>query len=71
MPVKAKGSIPPPRTYHTTTVVWKDKLIVFGGGAVGSNPVNDTKVYVFDPGVCVCVCVLCVCVCVCVINMSE
>ena len=53
--VKGKGSIPPPRTYHTSTSHWyKDsgcgQLLVFSGGAVGTSPVKDRKVYKFDPG---------------------
>ena len=54
-PVKGKGSIPPPRTYHSSTSSWdKDsgcgQLLVFSGGAVGSTPVKDRKLYKFDPG---------------------
>ena len=53
--MKGKGSIPPPRTYHTSTCHWSkdsgcDQLLVFSGGAVGTFPVKDRKVYKFDPG---------------------
>ena len=59
--MKGKGSIPPPRTYHSSTSFWnKDKgsgrLLVFSGGAVGTSPVRDRKVYQFDPGMYACVC---------------
>lgn len=53
--VKGKGFIPPPRTYHSNTSCWcKEKgdtgqFLVFSGGAVGTTPVRDRKVYKFDP----------------------
>ena len=54
--MKSKGSIPPPRTYHSSTTCWhRDKesgqLLVFSGGDAGTSPVRDRKVYKFDPGV--------------------
>ena len=53
--MKGKGSIPPPRTYHSNTSYWyREKeggqFLVFSGGAVGTTPVRDRKVYKFDPG---------------------
>ena len=54
--VKGKGSIPPPRTYHSNTSYWcrekggTGQFLVFSGGAVGTTPVKDRKVYKFDPG---------------------
>ena len=54
--VRGKGSIPPPRTYHSCSSYWcrekgdTGQFLVFSGGAVGTTPVKDRKVYKFDPG---------------------
>ena len=54
--VKGKGSIPPPRTYHSCSSYWcrqkgdAGQFLVFSGGAVGTTPVKDRKVYKFDLG---------------------
>ena len=66
--MKGKGSIPPPRTYHSTTSYWHrdngcGQLLVFSGGAIGASPVKDRKVYKFDLGVCMYFCVECACEC--------
>lgn len=59
--VKGKGSIPPPRTYHSNTSYWykenenTGQFLVFSGGAVGTTPVRDRKVYKFDLGKILCV----------------
>ncbi|XP_043952043.1 rab9 effector protein with kelch motifs isoform X1 [Gambusia affinis] len=46
--VEAKGEIPSPRTYHTSSACLGDKLYVFSGGEAGATPVSDTKLHVFD-----------------------
>ena len=43
------GNIPPARTHHTSTCVWRDKLVVFSGGTTGTNTLDNT-VYIFDIG---------------------
>ena len=57
-----KGDIPAPRTHHTSTCTWRDRLFVFSGGSSGTSTL-DNSIYLFDIGNGVCVCV-CVCVCV-------
>lgn len=41
------GTLPTPRTYHTTAVVG-DKFIVYSGGHSGPDPVGDRQVHCFD-----------------------
>ncbi|KAM9326554.1 rab9 effector protein with kelch motifs [Gastrophryne carolinensis] len=43
-----KGSIPSPRTFHTSSAAIGDKLFVFGGGEKQADPVADNKLHVFD-----------------------
>lgn len=38
----------PPRTHHTCAVISGDRLVVFGGGHSGAEPVDDVKIHVFD-----------------------
>jgi len=41
------GPMPPPRTFHKGACIG-DKLIVYGGGERGSEPVSDKNTYTFD-----------------------
>ncbi len=50
--VKVSGSIPVPRTFHSSSsVVASDgggtSLVVFSGGESGTNPVEDQNTYLF------------------------
>lgn len=45
--VAVTGSLPAPRTHHTTATVG-DKLIVYSGGHQGADPVGDRQVHCFD-----------------------
>lgn len=44
------GDIPPPRTHHTSTCMWREKLVVFSGGSSGTDTL-DNSVYIFDIGI--------------------
>nr|XP_004048652.1 rab9 effector protein with kelch motifs isoform X5 [Gorilla gorilla gorilla]XP_055207876.1 rab9 effector protein with kelch motifs isoform X5 [Gorilla gorilla gorilla] len=39
---------PSPRTFHTSSAAVGNQLYVFGGGERGAQPVQDTKLHVFD-----------------------
>ncbi|XP_033046895.1 rab9 effector protein with kelch motifs isoform X8 [Trachypithecus francoisi] len=39
---------PSPRTFHTSSAAIGNQLYVFGGGERGAQPVQDTKLHVFD-----------------------
>uniref|UniRef100_A0A8C5QPX4 Rab9 effector protein with kelch motifs n=1 Tax=Leptobrachium leishanense TaxID=445787 RepID=A0A8C5QPX4_9ANUR len=45
---KVKGPTPSPRTFHTSSSAIGDKLYVFGGGEKGAEPVEDTRLHVYD-----------------------
>nr|XP_056716114.1 rab9 effector protein with kelch motifs [Euleptes europaea] len=42
------GTLPSPRTYHTSSAAIGDQLYVFGGGDKGADPVQDQQFHVFD-----------------------
>ncbi|XP_050616519.1 rab9 effector protein with kelch motifs isoform X2 [Macaca thibetana thibetana] len=42
------SSPPSPRTFHTSSAAIGNQLYVFGGGERGAQPVQDTKLHVFD-----------------------
>lgn len=46
--VETNGTPASPRTYHTTSACLGDRLFVFSGGEIGSAPVSDSKLHVFD-----------------------
>ena len=41
------GEPPPPRTHHSSTCVWREKIVVFSGGDCGTKS-QDNSVYLFD-----------------------
>ena len=45
--VDVTGTVPPARTFHNGACVG-DKLIVFGGGELGAEPVSDKNTYAFE-----------------------
>ena len=50
-----KGQVPSPRTFHSSSSSTHSgsnspDLVVFSGGKMGSDPVADRKVYMFDAG---------------------
>lgn len=47
-----QGPSPPPRTLHSSCLSrpGTSPLVVFGGGATGSMPVDDRNVYTLDQG---------------------
>ena len=45
--VEPTGTVPPARTFHNGACIG-DKLIVYGGGERGAEPVSDKNTYAFD-----------------------
>ena len=43
------GNPPSPRTLHSSTSMWRDKLVVFSGGDSGTDAVDNT-IHLFDIG---------------------
>jgi len=53
--VNQKGQVPCPRTFHFSSSSAHSgskspDLVVYGGGSMGTDPVGDQRVYMFDAG---------------------